>query len=68
MMLFPPEAKDFQLNTKFKVIRSSCVSSVSVTCMRRTCLVPMRIVFAKKNSERNAHHRNGKMKDLTQVT
>ena len=31
-----------------KIKRSSCVSSVSVTCMRRTCIMSMRIVLGKK--------------------
>ena len=54
MLLFPSEALDFfslyrieSRNTKYKAIRSSCVSSVSVTCMRRTCIVSMRTVVGK---------------------
>ena len=33
-----------------KLIRSPCVSSVSVTIMRRTCIVLMRIVLGKKGN------------------
>ena len=42
-----------RFSTKHKVQSNtqSCVSSVSVTCMRRTCIVLMRIVVAKKKKQ-----------------
>ena len=55
MTLFPVETKDFQFvvesesrETKYKVDTQSCVSSAFAMIMRRTCIVPMRIVLEKK--------------------
>ena len=57
MLLFP-----LRFSTKHKVQSNtqSCVSSVSVTCMRRTCIVLMRIVVAiKKNKKKGSQVRQG---------
>ena len=48
-----------------KIKRSSCVSSVSVTCMRRTCIMLMRIVLEKKNFPKD---RNCEICKRTKIT
>ena len=43
-----------------KIIRSPCVSSVSVTCMRGTCIMLMRIVLGKKTSRTNKRQKRSR--------
>ena len=56
-------SRRFSTKNKVQSNTQSCVSSVSVTCMRRTCIVLMRTVIAKKKkldetSENNLHNLN----------
>ena len=45
-------SRRFSTKNKVQSNTQSCVSSVSVTCMRRTCIVLMRIVVAKKKKKK----------------